>query len=387
MGSRLWRGVVKQAQESYVRINRLGEAVTTWETLVIQHRDSAFVRVLMATVQIARMHYYWPDTDHHQTHVEELRAGIRSLHDTVFLPVSKAGTASSGVPLTYPLLHGTPDEKLEWFQEMMDIAFGGEGKASSMEQWLQPIEGEQLLTQGTAIVKQMRAALDHLTGESPKSLGMVPLLYTYNAQGTYVRGLLYGFWYWLKAGSADEVLARKRLFCVYRQQIEQVLLTHKAAIVHRYSRKVGSGPEVTADIAQFYQALLDLLMQHAGALDSSSVQSAIRLLLQQTRKSAQEEESSEEEESLEGESGERFTPKIKKAQRILTQLQSAPRCGVCEGLMDVARPTQDDHILERARGGKGNPTNGRLTHQFCNNNRALIEQVRAGTKTITLPLL
>jgi HNH endonuclease len=213
---------------------------------------------------------------------------------------------------------------------------------------------------------------------SPKSLAVLPVLYFYTESARYVRSLLYGWLHWLLSGSDTDILNRKRVFSIHRAIFEQILLENKNDITTGITRKTGSGPEVTNQTAQYYQGLLELLVEHKDDIQSEVFNRGYMSL---TRRLTNKPSRVKVSRGI----SRAFTTN-QRSTIVLANLFSNPnRCGICGGMLDPAADLQHDHILEFSKGGRTTIDNQRLTHPFCNNNREIIEAGRNGKESIKLP--
>ena len=95
----------------------------------------------------------------------------------------------------------------------------------------------------------MAERLEHLVSptHNSTSLSIVPIFYWYNQKGQYIRGLLYGFFYWLLAGSEKDTTERKLVFSANRDRFEYLLFDQKSQIAFLQDRS-GAGLKVTLNV-------------------------------------------------------------------------------------------------------------------------------------------
>jgi len=146
--------------------------------------------------------------------------------------------------------------------------------------------------------------------------------------------------------------------------------------VSAFSRKIGSGSEVTVKMAKFYNNLLSLLVQYQDNTESESFIRDYEASL--TKKNEGPRTPSGKNRT--------FSQRQKSAIALRTWFASLPRCGICGGMLDLAEGTQYDHTQEYSKGGNTIIENGRPTHPFCNNNRWTIERIRSGQESLELPV-
>ena len=382
----LWvPGDYEKAEQSFVKINKSGRDLSDWEITLIENRHSSLARTIMSIANIKSVDHYWHDKDIDELKQEETKSkvndiitGIHQLHNILLKPPYETPIRRLQQPL---LVASDAELKPYYLAELFTIVEGGKGQKTETKKLIERDKdnpAEEIIDNGRTLVRDTLDALSHLIGSSPKSLAVIPVLYFYNESGRYVRSLLYGWLYWLFSGSEADILSRKRVFSIHRTTFEQVLLGNKEDIVTGITRKTGSGPEVTNQTAQYYQGLLELLVENKDDTYSDAFSKGYALLTQRlTNKSSKVKFSR-------GVS--RTFTSSQKSTIVLTNFFSNPNlCGVCGGMLDPSADLQHDHILEFSKGGRTVSGNQRLTHPFCNNNREIIEAGKNGREIIKLP--
>lgn len=387
----LWvTGNYDRAERSFASINRSGTKLSEWEFKLIENRDSSFVRAVMALANNASAEHYWlgdipdgSDKSHLQQQAQDIVRDIHSLNDTLFTPAFKRPPRELRQPI---FVISKREQRPPYIAELLVVIDGGRGREGEVEAAIARDKASSpavIVANGARLISRAREAFEHITGPSPKSLGLIPALFFYSDTGIHVRSLLYGLLHWLTSGIDEEILIRKRIFSGYRRSFEQILMQDKAEFIGNISRGTGSGPEVTVPTARYYQGLLELLKLYQGDSTASGFIAAYETLLKgasssRTRSTAVSTGRSRA-----------FTSPQRSRLVLQEALRSAPQCGICGGLIDPLSDVQHDHILEYAKGGPTIPANQRLAHPFCNNNsnRAAIEAIRAGQSTLNLPPL
>lgn len=385
----LWvTGDYEKAEQSFLKINKSGRQLSDWEIKLVDNRNSSFARIVMSVASITSVRNYWPthipevpDSLLLEEKVEFIIQGIERIYETLFKPSYQERVQSLQQPLLVaPGAHQRP----YYLAEFLTVIEGGRGNEAETEKLLtktRESSPEQIINEGQRLVEHTLDTLDHLVGEAsnPKSLSIVPALYFYTESNRYVRSLLYGFIFWLCAGSKQEILDRKRVFSAYRATFEQVLQERKNDIVTGLTRKTGSGPDITSQTAKYFDELLRILVTHQGTISSPEFQQDYDdftkdIVNRKPRRTAAEE-------------GRRraFTDR-QRSTVVLRELLSNPiRCGICGGMLDPSMAVQMDHTKPFAEGGSTVAENARLSHPFCNNNREIIEHIRSGQQTISIP--
>lgn len=389
----LWvQGNYEKAEQSFLKINKSGRQLSEWEIKLIDNRNSAFARVLMSVASITSAQYYWPIEDpeikenpEQTARVKFIIEGITTIYDNVFKPPPQEPIRALVQPL---LVVNGSHQRPYYLAELLTVIQGGKGQPAETDRLLsqgRDSTPDQIVTKGHKIVTDTLDALDHLIGPSsnPKSLSIVPAVYFYTRTGRYVRSMLYGFLYWLLNGGDDDVIInRKRVFSAHRAAFEKVLLDRKDEIVTGLTRRTGSGPDITAQTANYYDGLLRLLVKHNDEIEGrqfvSDFNELVKGIINRTPKEPIPEEGRTR----------AFTDRQRSTVVLHELLRHPTRCGICGGILDVSAAVQFDHIQPVSKGGQTVTSNARLSHPFCNNqkNREIIEQFRQGLQPVSLPV-
>lgn len=386
----LWvPGDHKKAEQSFLKINKSGKQLTAWETRLVENRDSRFARAVMSIANAQSVEHYWPsaapdgpDKAQYEYKIQEIVAGVRALHETLFTPPYKTPITR----LQQPLLVASADKKPYYVAELLTIVEGHKGNVPETDALMKQDRNDSethLIDKGWRLIGNTQDVFRHITGPSPKSLGLIPALYFYSRDGRYVRSLLYGLIYWLCAGDDDQILAKKRLFCAHRRAFEETLLANKEDLITGLSRKTGSGPEVTLPTAKFYRGLLQALMDHDDDREAEGFKEAYARLADELRTAGRKARAGNGADDRTRD----FSVALKSRARLEELVKASITCGICGGMLDVGDGVQHDHIEEYAKGGKTVAENQRLTHPFCNNNRPFIEEIIAKSRVVALPEL
>ncbi len=380
-------GDYEKAEQSFLKINKGGKALSDWETAVVENRHSSFIRTVMSLSSVSSAKHYWHTKDlqeeaqeENQKKIDHILTSIYKLHDILFQPDYETPIRR----LQQPLLVPTDTEKKSlWLSQLLTVIEGGRGQETETKSLVERDKNaspDVIINYGTELVEGALDTFNHLVGPSPKSLAVVPALYFYTDAGRYVRSLLYGLLYWLTSGSDEEILSRKRVLSIHRALFEQILLENKEDVVTGITRKTGSGHEVTSQTAQYYQGVLELLVLHKDEIHSVAFSDGYTSLARKlTNKASKVRISAGKSRS--------FTTGQKSALVLHNFFSHPNRCGICGGMLDPSADLQHAHIQEWSKGGKTILENQRLVHPFCNNstNREIIEAGRNGSETVKLP--
>lgn len=387
----LWvKGDYKNAEQSFLKINKSGRQLTDWETMLVENRNSSFARSVMSISSGSTAPHYWPDEFPGST--DAFNATLKQKAAEIIESVRHIQTATFQPPYTLPiqriqlpLMVASIPDRPRFIAELLTITEGFRGQEPETQALLKKnpdAEPSEIVQEGWKIVRKANEILDHLIGPSnqPKSLGVVPALYFYTDAGRYVRSLLYGFVYWMFLGNEDDILNRKRLFCAYRAAFEEIIKANKADIIGTLSRRTGSGPEVTVQTAHFYNDALQALISHKGDVYSEHFLIAYNELMNKFTT-----ESSQMSGSQRRLTGRVFTEK-QKSSAVLGRLLAKPiTCDICGGMLDLEQGVQHDHFVQWSDGGATMSSNQRVAHPFCNNQRSVIEGYMNKSSELILP--
>ncbi|MBZ0317889.1 MAG: DUF262 domain-containing protein [Anaerolineae bacterium] len=383
----LWvEGNYQKAEQSFLRINKSGRQLTDWETKLVENRNSSLARIVMSLTSLESLAHYWPGEESEQrldsallNKREMILENLHYLHDLLFSPPYQPDMKR----LYQPFFAITDVNKKPYYlAELFTIIQGGKGYETETRKLLEvdrDASPTEIIERGYQLIEDTIEVFTHLIGANWQSLSIIPVVYFYTESGKYVRSLLYGMIYWLFAGTDEEILDRKRLFTLHRAKFEQILLDNKEDVVGGIGRKTGSGTEITAQTAQYFHTVLELLIKYNDDIDSEGFMKEYEELtddLTGRRKTPRSQTVS---------SSPSFTPRQKSTKMIQAHLNWASRCEICGGFLDPQMGVQHDHITQRFRGGSTTLDNQRIVHPFCNHEREVIEAAQQGKKHISLP--
>lgn len=385
------KGDYQKAEDSFLKINKSGKRLSDWETKLVENRTSSFARTVMSISDIPNAKHCWtenaPEINNEpilKQKITDILANVRTLHDLLFKPPHKKPIKDEIQPLMATSLT-KPETKPFYLAELLTIT---EGKKGQKPEWESLIKKDKdarvshIIENGLLLTQHALTVINNIYGDSPRSLGLMPLVYFYNQQGTYVRSLLYGMLFWLNHGSETrDVLNRKLLFTAHRAAFEKVLIDNKSTIIQRIARRIGSGPEVTYPTARYLNALLELLIMTGDAVESKDFQESHKTLIETLGK-----KTSEENEAEKVSASRTFRGLMKDEIQVSDFLKMFLKCEICGARYHPALDNQIDHRKEYGKGGKTSVSNGRNTHNFCNNNREMIEKIKSGQTIVDLPV-
>lgn len=378
-------GDYEAAEESFLAINRQGERLDDVEQLLIEHRNGSLSRIIMSIASAGASGHYWPELPEDLQEVsEEVKTSLASfnsrcaaLHTLLFVPPFDSKILDINVPFVVAPGHFRPHQHLI---ELLPLLT--EGTAIGVERLPHLLakdrtaEAQEIILNADQLLARVEGKLGHLCGSNADSLSLslVPLIYWYNRKASFVRGLFYGWCHWLLSGDDTDVQERKVALSAVRGELENVLIAYKddlALIQHQGGAGMKSLGQVAAVLQNLVQSLL--LKTHSSAASSDE---EIREIF--GAKSASRSKTS---------GGRLFSKGTRIEINVRELLNSAIRCEICGGVVDLKQGLQYDHRHEFAAGGRSIAENGRPTHPFCNLFRNRITAVRSGSASMQLPKL
>jgi 5-methylcytosine-specific restriction endonuclease McrA len=372
-------GDYKVAEASFLKINTGGQGLDPLEITLIRHRNSSFARAVMSIAHGGTGHF-WPDdinTPRAKDLLEEVMSGSQKLHGKLFVPPLAMPIRDANVPFMVAPGYFT---RHQYLLEILPVIQGLNGSDEDIDYMLTQDEDsdpETILDNGAKLIRRGVETFAHLTGTSAdsKSLSIVPLFYFYSIIGRYVRSALYGFISWFMSGNDEDILVRKIVFSAHRGRFENVMFEEdfSGAITGR----IGSGTRATQGTAEFYDRLLRLLDTNPSPINDESFRKELNnikeeLTAPRLRKSASKE-------------GRQVDDTRKSTVNIKELFETAIRCEICGGVLDLRAGTQYDHITRHSQGGLTDSRNLRATHPFCNNQRDAIELHQNGVRKLNMP--
>jgi hypothetical protein len=232
---------------------------------------------------------------------------------------------------------------------------------------------DTVITFADGMFRTVLDRLSQLVGENsnPKSLSIVPLIYTYNHQGNYSRNLLYGLMYWLFSGDDDTIRIRKVALSAVRGYFEHFLFDFKDQLTHIASKK-GGNFKSTKDIAETIDKVVKTLVTSTGSYNDG-----ISIIVKELGFSHREPAATRS----------RTASRTQRnAINIEHIFKSNSRCPICDGVIDLKQGKQYDHYFQKFSEHKLTEiSNLKPTHPFCNNMKDTILEAKAGRGNLRLP--
>lgn len=382
-------GDYASAEQSFLRINRSGQALDPWEASLIEYRKSSYARAIMCIANGGEDGHYWPEPSQEDENIDkelvDLVKGFSEkaadIYKRLFVPPLRLPVISENVPL---MVAPQYFQKHKYLLEVVPLIVDRE-IATTEEQQIKNMAkdaeapAETVIRNADRILSTMTDRLEHVVSptHNSKSLSIVPLFYWYNQKTDYARGLFYGFIYWLLAGSDKDITNRKLVFSVNRDRFEHLLFHFKREIA-TLQEKGGAGLNATKRVAKFFQALLKLLHDNPKLpAESSELEIAIWEILNELGRVPSRKPKAK--------TSRNHSTKDKSQINTRELFQASIRCHICGGVLSLQQGLQYDHTEDYALTKLTDPETGKPTHPFCNRNKKDIFAYKAGEKTLLLP--
>lgn len=338
----------EKAAASFFKINQEATPIDKTELQILKARRTSKAIAARAIVRNGRGHQYWSHFS--QETCGEIRSDAEQIYKLLFsppleqpiktldLPFAGRGYGSNALPLIFDLVGIATEDGSDKAK-----------KSSATENLLEDKDGTQTLV----ALKRVKRLMERVTGTSPASLGLHPALYVYGRSGNHQPTAFLGLISFIKN---IEISGRLRLFTERRGKFESFLLEGIiSAVVH----KLGSGSRSIPKVVDLYNRILELVETEpdTGAIFSKLSQVQDFKFLSIMLQSDDEAEVDDQ--------GTAFSRNAKSAVFLNSALGAPVLCPICRGLMHKNSMTVD-HIERKSDGGQGVPSNGQMTHPYCN---------------------
>ncbi len=378
------QGDYESAEQSFLRINRQGQPLDPWEATLIEYRKSSYSRCIMSIANGGQKGHYWPEESLDEkliNIIKDFPEISKQILQGLFVPPFQLPIKDLNVPtVVAPAYFQKHVYLLELIPLLVDREIASE-KEDQIKWFERDISDDPdvVVNNAKKILETLFERIEHLVTftHNSKSLSVVPLFYWYNHRGQYIRGLLYGFLYWLFSGSNKEVNQRKLAFSAIRDRFELVIFNFKSEIAE-YHGKAGAGLKAVKSMAKFYQNLVDALAKTIDIeVDSPHFEEMILNILQGQRKKRSNPKRNRS-----------ITKRDKTQVNIRELFESSTRCHICGGIVNLQYGgIQYDHVEDYAKSNITDSEGLKPTHPFCNRQKNEIKKLRENHSSITTPIL
>lgn len=342
---------VKTAEDSFFKINQQGTPIEPTERRLIRSRDSASAIASRSITHAGSGHKYW------KLFSSEVQAAIemagKGIYTALYSPpitgmplttldVPVAGKGYNALPFVFDLVNRANNVKIA-------------DSTSKREDKTELPKDED----GSATVRyltEVRRRVDRITGDTPRSLGLHPVVYFYTRSGTFQPTVFLAVTDFL-----EELSKRNKLieFTKHRRDFEEFLIAHKEATT-LLIKQLGSGERHIPRMREYYNLLFGELLNGKSRPqieDQLSNDPSFAFLTKLPAFGP-----AQDPESL----GDRkFSRGTKTAAFFATALPNGARCNLCGALVH-RNSIQFDHHKNRRDGGSATRDNARVTHPYCN---------------------
>ncbi|NLR65739.1 DUF262 domain-containing protein [Chitinophaga varians] len=333
-------GDANKAESSFFKINQQAAPINKTELILLESRKKPNCIAARAIIRSGKGHKYWSSfAQENQTKVQDLAKEINSILftplyqipiKTLDIPIGGKVYSASTLPLILDFVNITNNIPDNFREQLPDDETG--------DATIRYLEG-------------VRKIANKINSNHASSLGLHPIIYFYSHDG---RHKVASFYATVSFIMDLEQNRQYKKFITVREYFEAFLLKYDyivQQIVRRYRSALASFPH----IKDFYFEIIDQLNIPGNTID----QAAENLVKKETYRYLS---LSTERESIESKD---FSSERKSAIYITNALSTAPKCGICKGLIH-RNSISIDHKQRKQDGGLGTIDNGQLTHPYCN---------------------
>lgn len=341
---------VDSAEASFFRINQAATPIDPTERRLLKSRRSASAIAARAITHAGTGHKYWSAFD------KDIGIEIESTAKTIYhalydppisgrplttLDVPVAGRGYNAVPFIFYLVNQSNG---------VDIADTTSKKV--VKDKLEDDPDGKLTLQ---YLDSVRKRIEKITGDTPASLGVHPVVYFYTRGGAFQPTAL------LATSLFLENLAEKgslKKFTDIRKDFEEFLIRHKEAI-SLFTHKFGSGDRSLPWIYDYYNKVAEGLWagKSLDDIQNDFANNPDFAFLTAPRPSGVRPQSTKQKHP--------FSAGTKTAAFFAAALPTGTRCRICGALVHK-NSIQFDHKVPVRDGGPGDASNAQVAHPYCN---------------------
>ncbi|QWU17411.1 HNH endonuclease [Paenibacillus sophorae] len=366
-------GGYQDAEQSFVNINTGGTPLSTEEALFIENRRSPVARAMAGIISNGSKPSLWID------HGEKCTKLSQTLYKLLLAP---SDNIPSKIKVSdYPLIllkKQNSYDRYQFLQYLFCIIKHGQTGDNNITETLKHLANEsndEVVADAT--LDELERTLYHITsliGNSPQSLGVLPVFYFYSSKGQYSNLLFFSFLMWLFKGTEKEILNRKLEFTLHRSYFEEMWILIKDHVIKHLGRK-GGPSRLSKNQAELFNSLIECIKK--CKVSNTSPDEAVEIFLKDLDSKAYSEYLKKKNES--GKPFSQFSSNTKIQQEVAAYFEGSYKCELCKGAIDLGVSQQFDHIELRSLGGTNSINNGRVVHPWCNNHRDKLPKPRYTT--------
>ena len=338
----------ESAEASFFKINQAATPIDPTERRLLKARNSASAVAARAITNAGTGNKYWGKFGPvARSQIEACAAEVYGILysppitgspiNTLDVPI--AGQGYNALPFVFDLVN-----------DVNDVGVPDSSKKQSVKESL-PIDEDGSLT--LSYLKRVRKSLEKISTDHPGSLGLHPVVYFYTRGGAFKPEAFLAAQKFVQYLNTHNAL---KAFQKVRKQFEDYLVDHKEAlalIVHRF----GTGHRSIPRLVDYYKVLFDLFKQGLSPLQVTEhlTNDADFKFLTVSAPSPKPKKPGTKAP---------FTTSTKTTVFFAQALASCIRCTEC-GARVHKNSQHVDHAIAQKDGGHSGPSNGQITHPYC----------------------
>ncbi|MFJ2233555.1 HNH endonuclease family protein [Streptomyces sp. NPDC087859] len=350
-------GEAEKAESSFFRINQQATPIDSTELDMIKARHKPNALAARAFIRAGTGHKYWSSFD--ESVRSEIQSIAKSVYDLIFkpnlelsirssdLPIAGRGYSADSVKMVFELVNFVNDLQPDMWRDENQKRRRKSTTQGEVRRLADDEDGAKTLE----FMRAVRKAAGKIAGNEPASLGLHPAVYFYSATGRFQPAAF------LAAVSfVQELVEKRRLmrFTEKRAEFEEFLVKYKY-FLNQIVRHYGSMQRSVTPILEMYRTLFDVLSS-GGTEEQAVLKLQDHPLLRSHVKIVTEEDRTH---------GRNFSAETKNSIILKSALENSPKCEICHSRLHF-RSATIDHKIRKEDGGTGAPSNGQLTHPYCN---------------------
>ncbi|MEN0038799.1 MAG: DUF262 domain-containing protein [Cellvibrio sp.] len=336
------KGDADKAETSFFNINMKGTPLDDIEELLLKNRKRPIPIAARAIIRAGKGHRYWSRFQLEKTDLIENEAS--KIHKLLFSPEIEKPIRTLDLPL------GGSKGVRNAVQVLIDLMLIANRQQQKplpvIESFAEDVDG--VLT--VSVLKNAKRLISRITGNGDGSLGLHPAIYFYGPSGRHSSPMFLGTVSLIgqKIANNDSDFFKK--FTLVRHSLEVILIENKELVATIIQKHLSRNR--VAKYHDFLQVLVDSLSKGMNVESNDLVkfsQLEGKVIAGDFRSNTS-----------------RISDETKSKIFINVALNSALKCPICQGYLDVEKSVSYDHIERVRDGGLGGVDNCQLTHPYCN---------------------
>lgn len=343
-------GSAATAETSFFKINGNARPIDPTELAIIKARKKPNALATRALMNAGTGHKYWSDFP--EDTQDEIEGLAKDIYESLFRPILETPIKTLDLPIAGQAYSANAFKMIFDLVNMVNEvtpAMWDEKPRKKQKGAVQRLEDDKEGAATVQFLKRVKKAASLISGNSPGSLGLHPVVYFYSATGKFQT---ISFLSTLKFVQELREKDHFDKFTDARRQFEEFVIGHKhfiSALGHTYGGRTRSLEPL---VGMYRTVLEELAIGHDGeAIAKRLLRESPALALRAAKEPA----------------GRRSKPSTDdKTESFLQQaLESPNRCKICGARLHLKGMTMD-HRVRRQDGGSGAAENMQPTHPYCN---------------------